>query len=83
VVCKHFQAPREALALQWDDLDGVVLRVRRALVSGPGRQLTVSTTKTGRARSVPLGESAIRLLRDHRKLQAERRLFARGKLSQP
>jgi integrase len=66
--------PGEALGLQWKDVDGSVLRVRRALVQVCGKDPTLSGTKTGRSRVIPLGERALRVLREHRRRQAERRL---------
>ncbi len=70
--------PGEALGLQWDDLDGKNLRVRRALVSVPGKEPELSATKTGRSRTVPLGEAALTSLREHRRRQAVRRLALGG-----
>lgn len=67
--------PGEALGLQWCDLDGNVLRVRRALVQIAGHAPTLSTTKTGRSRVIPLGEPAIKALREHRRQQAARRIL--------
>jgi integrase len=66
--------PGEALGLQWGDLDGTILRVRRALVTDTGRAPYLSCTKTGKSRVIPLGESAMTLLRAHRKRQLERRI---------
>lgn len=67
--------PGEAFGLQWKDLDGNMLRVRRALVQGSDREPILSSTKTGRSRIVPLGEIAMKTLRDHRKRQLERRIL--------
>jgi integrase len=67
--------PGEALGLQWCDLDGNVLRVRRALVQVAGQAPILSTTKTGRSRVIPLGEPAMKVLREHRREQAAQRLL--------
>lgn len=66
--------PGEALGLQWGDVDGNVLRVRRALVRVACQTASLSDTKTGRSRVIPLGEAAVSALRDHRRRQAERRI---------
>lgn len=66
--------PGEALGLRWSDLDGNTLRIRRALVTVPGQQSVLGSTKTGRSRVIPLGEKAIKTLREHRKKQLELRL---------
>lgn len=67
--------PGEALGLQWGDLDSNVLRVRRALIHVAGEQARLSTTKTGRSRVIPLGDVAMKALKNHRRRQAERRLL--------
>lgn len=67
--------PGEALGLQWGDIDGNVLRVRRALVQVAGQAPVLSTTKTGRGRAIPLGEPAMKALREHRRQQAARRIL--------
>lgn len=66
--------PGEALGLQWSDLDGNVLRVRRALVQVARQKPILCMTKTGRSRVIPLGEVAAKALKDHRRCQAARRL---------
>lgn len=58
--------PGEAFALQWDDLDEDVLRVRRALTRPPGQSYQIKATKTDRARAIPLPAIAIRALHEHR-----------------
>ena len=54
----------EASALRWDDIDEALglIRIRRAQWRG-----RVSTTKTGKIRSVPLVPELAAVLRDHRK----------------
>ncbi|MGI8518094.1 MAG: tyrosine-type recombinase/integrase [Acidimicrobiia bacterium] len=59
----------ETLALRWTDLDGSTLRVQRAVTQGPDRRKVVGPTKTGRSRTVPLGERAMRALTRHRTAQ--------------
>lgn len=67
--------PGEALGLMRSDLDGSVLRVRRALVRIAGQQPFLSSTKTGRSRSIPLGDAVMDALRRHRVRQLEQRLL--------
>jgi integrase len=67
----------EVLGLRWEDVDfdRGVLMVRRSLeVTRAGLQL--KETKTGRARAVALPAQVLRLLRAHRRRQAEGRLRA-------
>jgi integrase len=64
----------EALALQWSDLDGVTVRVQRAVTQDAQRHKTVGPTKTGRNRAVPLGERALRALQRHRVAQVKWKL---------
>ena len=66
--------PGEALGLQWSDLEGSRLGIRRALVTVPHQAPALSSTKTGRGRVIPLCDTALRFLRDHRKHQIARRL---------
>lgn len=66
--------PGEACALRWEDLDGKVLRVRRAVVWLPDKAPIVAETKTRRSRVVALGERVLGILKAHRAQQAEWRL---------
>jgi integrase len=66
--------PGEACALRWDDLDGRVLRVRRAVVWLPDKSPIIAETKTRRSRVVALGERVLGVLKAHRAQQAEWRL---------
>ena len=69
--------PGEALGLKWGDLHGNVLRVQRALKepAGRGAAWRLEAPKTKRAvRSVPLTESTLRALREHRRKQAAEQL---------
>ncbi len=65
--------PSEAFALRWSDLDGRRLHVQRALVWLPGRDNPpiFASTKTGRARTVALGDRLVRILNRHSARQAE------------
>jgi integrase len=68
--------PSEALALKWSDIAGRDLRIQRSLIwvsrekGGP----VFANTKTGRARTVAIGERLIRILQRQRVRQAEWRL---------
>jgi len=66
--------PSEALALRWSDLEGDMMRVRRALVRVQGKAPVEGSTKTGHSRSIPLSPTASEVLRIHRTRQLERRL---------
>jgi integrase len=66
--------PGEALGLQWSDLDGDVLRVRRALIRVCGHSPVLGPTKTGRSRVIPLSSRVVDALQKHRIQQVERRL---------
>jgi integrase len=59
----------EASALKWDDMDEEkgLIRIRRAQWRGK-----VSTTKTGKTRSVPLVPELAVVLREHRECLVER-----------
>ena len=70
--------PGEALGLQWRDLDGDKLRVRRALVRIPGQPWRLEETKTGRSRVVSLPRMTVRVLTAHRVTQASERLRLSG-----
>src|ERR1035437_2429328 len=72
--------PGEAFALHWSDLDGDKLRVQRALVWLPGKdqQPIFASTKTGRARTIALGDRLVRILQRHRVQQIEWRLKMGG-----
>lgn len=62
----------EIIALQWDDLDGSDLKVRRAVVQVAGGVPVVRGTKTGRKgeRKLELDDTSLRLLEEHRAEQA-------------
>ncbi len=67
--------PGEALALRWKDIEGGVLRIRRALVRVPGREPALEDTKTPRGRRViPLSDQPLEALQQHRRLQVQWRL---------
>ena len=74
---RHWAAPRELLALRWQDvdLDGGHLRVERALeqTKRGGLLFKAPKTKYGR-RLVTLPASTVTLLREHRKAQLELRM---------
>jgi integrase len=61
----------EVLALRWKDVDleHGRLTVRRNRVPLEGGKVVEGTTKTKRIRELPLGESALKVLRDHRSAQ--------------
>jgi integrase len=67
--------PGEALGLLWSDLEGSVLRIRRALIRVPHQPLQLAATKTGKSRSIPLGAETLEALRKHRVAQIEGRLL--------
>ena len=67
--------PGEVLALRWQDLQGTELRVQHALVRVKGHAACLSTTKTGRSRTLPLGPDVIAALQRHRVEQVQRRLL--------
>lgn len=67
--------PGEALGLQWADLEGNALRIRRALVRVGRDGWTLEPTKTDSPRSVPLAPVALRLLQQHKARQAEAKLL--------
>lgn len=60
--------PEEALGLRWDDWEGAVLRIRRALVR-VGTKWELMSTKTKRERSLVLPAPAVRILQRHRARQ--------------
>lgn len=68
--------PSEAIALKWSDIADRDLRVQRSLIwlsrekGGP----VFADTKTGRARTVAIGERLLRILQRQRVRQAEWRL---------
>lgn len=66
--------PGEACALRWEDLDGSVLRVRRAVVWLPDAAPILADTKTRRSRVIALGAKALAILKVQRAQQAEWRL---------
>ncbi|MGV3709645.1 MAG: tyrosine-type recombinase/integrase [Gemmatimonas sp.] len=77
--------PGEAAGLTWDDVDfeRKVIHVRRALVrlapdrdAGTPGSWSLSTTKTGTERFVPIVDSLVPVLRRHRSEQLETRLAA-------
>jgi integrase len=55
----------EIVGLRWSDIDGDVLTIQRSMFKLPGGQLTAKTTKTGKARRVPLNPSLIAALHDY------------------
>lgn len=63
--------PGEALGLQWSDLDGRTLRIRRALVRVTGQSAELCATKTGRGRAIPLSNRVLPFLEEHRSKQNE------------
>ncbi len=65
----------EALALRWSDVDFVrgSLTVRRTL-SRVGGELVFTTPKSDKARTVPLPEPSLRVLREHRQVLIAERL---------
>jgi integrase len=67
--------PGEAQALRWKDLDleEAVAHVRRAL-SRSSKGYEFRNPKAGSGRKVPLPETLVRRLREHRKAQAEHKL---------
>ena len=78
--------PGEAAGLTWGDvnLDRRTLHIRRALVRlkptaetrGSGANWTLSTTKTGTERFVPIPDVLVGMIRRHRAEQVEQRLAA-------
>lgn len=69
--------PGEALGLKWADFEGNRLRVQRVLVRPRGGGWHVDEPKTDRSRrSVTLPETLCKVLRQHRKHQAQERLKA-------
>ncbi len=76
--------PGEAFALRWADIedgeDGGALRIQRALVwlSGKDNPPIFASTKTGRARTVLIGDRLTRILREHRAAQKESADAAKG-----
>lgn len=69
----------EVLGLRWCDvdLDGAKLHVRGQVVQYEDRSVAYVAAKTDAGtRTVSLGQEAVELLRDHRRLCAERRLKA-------
>lgn len=66
--------PGEALALRWDDVENGALWVRRGLSRIPGKAPIVSSTKTCKTRSIPLGSEVREVLAQHRRSQVEWRL---------
>ena len=71
--------PGEAAGLKWEDLDGSVLRVRRALKEiRPGQKKELGPTKTGKPRSIPLGKRARPALARLQQEQNTWRVYAEG-----
>lgn len=70
--------PGEALGLQWSDVEGGFLRIRRALVRVAGQAPVLSSTKTGRSRVIPFGDVIVEALHQHRRAQLEWRLKLGG-----
>jgi integrase len=69
--------PGEACGLQWADLEGNRLTVRRGLVWRYRGAWSLEEPKTSKARrTVILPDMTIRALREHRRRQAEQRLAA-------
>jgi integrase len=69
--------PGEIRALKWGDidLDRAVLTCQRSMTRDVNyTQVIGTTTKTGRARTIALPDTAVTALRTHRREQAERRL---------
>jgi integrase len=71
--------PGEAAGLKWEDLDGSVLRVRRALKEiRPGQKKELGPTKTGKPRSIPLGRRGRPALARLQQEQNTWRVYAEG-----
>ena len=67
--------PGEALGLKWNDIEGGILRIRRALVRVAGREPSLEDTKTTRGRRViPLSDQPVEALQQHRRSQVAWRL---------
>lgn len=58
--------PAEVFGLQWGDLRGDILSVRRSVVIGESGHRELADTKTGRERQVPLSGSVLAVLKRHR-----------------
>ena len=56
----------ELLALDWRDVSGDVVVVRRSAIPGPGRKPVIAPTKTRRSRAVALDDETVALLRTWR-----------------
>lgn len=69
--------PAEALGLQWSDLDGDRLAVRRSLVRTAGGKWQLEETKTRKPRTVTVPASAIRALQRHKVRQEQHRRWLR------
>lgn len=67
--------PEEALGLKWEDYDGSVLQVRRALVWLKASPCAFETTKGKRARVVRLPTRGQNILKRHKAKQAVERLL--------
>jgi integrase len=77
VACGTGLRPAELCALQWDavTLDGPqpVVQVRQAMTWGPGGIATIKAVKRQRSnRAVPLSQSIVDVLREHRAQHGER-----------
>lgn len=66
----------ELCALQWDDIDGDVISVRRARVEVDGRVVVKGPKSAKSRRAVDLDADTVAVLRDWRKSQLEERLLA-------
>jgi integrase len=70
----------ELLALRWKDvdLDRGTLAVTGSLQGVSRPTLNIATPKSGKSRSVALGTTAVNVLREHRKHQAQEQLLVGG-----
>ncbi len=70
--------PGEALGLQWPDLQGTQLAVRRALLRLAGGVWQLAETKTRRGRTIPVPAPTLKALQRHRARQSALRLSLGG-----
>lgn len=66
--------PSEAIRIKWADIEGDMLTIQRAEVTGLDGTRVVASTKTGRVRRIALGDAELGALAAHRRAQAARRL---------
>jgi integrase len=58
--------PAELFGLQWGDLRGDVLTIRRSVAIDEEDEKVLADTKTGRVRQIPLAASVLAVLKRHR-----------------